>query len=112
MTNVSPITGYRVYIQEHSQGTFTQEQVNCLGSSAQVIAEQKCFINLDTLIVAPYSLVLNEDIWAKVVAFNVYGDSPISDAGNNALTKLIPDAPVNLANNPAVTNALRIGLSW
>jgi hypothetical protein len=59
-----------------------------------------CFIYLDTLIVEPYSLVLNEEIWAKVIAYNVYGDSPYSEPGNDGLTKLIPDAPVNLENDP------------
>ena len=25
---------------------------------------------------------------------------------------LVPDAPINLANNPSVTSALQIGLTW
>jgi hypothetical protein len=44
---------------------------------------------------------LNEEIWAKIIATNVYGDSPYSSAGNNGLVKLIPDAPVNLINDAA-----------
>ena len=77
-----------------------------------MIGEQKCHIYLDTLNVAPYSLILNEEIWAKVTATNFYGDSLVSEAGNGALMKLIPDAPVNLVNVPSITNAIVIGLTW
>lgn len=71
-----------------------------------------CYIWLDTLIVEPYSLVLNEEVWAKIIAINFYGDSPYSEPGNNALTKLIPDAPVNLQNVPAETDAFSIVFTW
>lgn len=64
------------------------------------------------MIVAPYNLVLNEEIWAKVLAENFYGDSPMSEAGNGALTKLIPDAPVNLANDATTTDASQIRFTW
>lgn len=61
-----------------------------------MIDSRECFIYLDTLIVEPYSLVLNEEIYAKIIATNVYGDSPFSSRGNSGLTKLDPDAPINL----------------
>ena len=99
LTNGSPITGYKVYILQHDKVTYTQESIDCIGTDTSVIANRECLIKLDTLIVAPYSLVLNEEIWAKVIANNVYGDSPYSPAGNNGLVKLIPDAPVSLVND-------------
>jgi len=101
-----------VYILQHDKVTYTQESIDCIGTDASVLANRECLIKLDTLIVAPYSLVLNEEIWAKVIATNVYGDSPFSAAGNVGLTKLIPDAPINLANNAAITDAAKIGLVW
>jgi hypothetical protein len=64
------------------------------------------------LIVEPYSLVLNEEVWAKVIAENFYGDSPYSEPGNDGLTKLIPDAPVNLLNDPTQTSADSIRFTW
>lgn len=67
---------------------------------------------MDTLIIEPYSLTINEEIVAKVIAQNYYGDSPQSDPGNDGLTKLIPDAPVNLVNDPSVTAAEQIKFSW
>jgi hypothetical protein len=39
---------------------------------------------------------LNEEIYAKVIASNFYGDSPISTSGNGGLIALVPDAPVSL----------------
>jgi len=64
------------------------------------------------LIIAPYNLVLAESIYVKVVATNFYGDSPQSLAGNGAQMQLVPDAPISLANNKAVTDAFKIGLTW
>jgi len=34
---------------------------------------------------APYSLLKDENIFAKVIAVNNYGESALSDAGNGAL---------------------------
>lgn len=64
------------------------------------------------LITSPFNLELNSEVWAKVVATNAYGDSPASEAGNGALTKLVPDAPVSLENNASITDAYNIGLTW
>jgi hypothetical protein len=64
------------------------------------------------LITAPYNLALNEEIYAKVVASNFYGDSLQSPAGNGGLTKLVPDSPTNLKNDGSVTSDLAIKFSW
>jgi hypothetical protein len=50
--------------------------------------------------VAPYSLLLGNDILARVVAINAYGDSVVSAIGGGAVILLTPDAPVSLANIP------------
>ena len=110
--NGSPITGYKVYILEHDKVTYTQESVECDGTSADVIANTICHVSLSNLIVPPYSLVMNEEVYAKIIAYNVYGDSPFSEPGNNGLVKLVPDAPVNLANDPTVTDDTRIKITW
>ena len=51
-------------------------------------------------------------MYAKVVAINYYGDSVESDAGNGATILLVPSAPLNLADNVAVTDASKIGFTW
>lgn len=57
-------------------------------------------------------MVLDESIWVKVIAKNIYGDSEFSVEGNGALIKLVPDAPISLASDFAVTNAFTIALTW
>jgi len=56
--------------------------------------------------------VLNEGIYVKVISTNVYGDSPKSEAGNGGLVKLVPDAPINLANDASITDANLIRFTW
>ena len=47
----------------------------------------------------------------KVTARNSVGNSVLSTAVSIRAAK-IPDAPINLANVPAITTAYQIGLSW
>lgn len=96
VTNGSPITGFKIYILESDGVTYTQESVDCDGFSSAVINTNECNIYLDTLTSAPYSLSLNEEIWARLETQNFYGWSPVSEPGNDGLIKLVPDAPVNL----------------
>lgn len=105
ITNGSPLTAFKIFILESDGVTYTQESVDCDGNSQTVIDSNQCFIYLDTLTAAPYSLSLNEEVWAKIQTQNYYGWSPISLAGNDGLIKLVPDAPVNLQNDPTVTAA-------
>lgn len=63
------------------------------------------------MIISPYNLILDESIFVKVIATNYYGDSDYSVSGNGALTKLIPDAPINLVRDIA-TNAYTIAFTW
>jgi hypothetical protein len=47
-----------------------------------------------------------------IYAYNMYGDSEPSPMGNGAKIVLVPDAPLDLRNEPTITNAFQIGLSW
>lgn len=71
-----------------------------------------CEINLSTLTAEPYNLVLGEEISAKVTAINYYGPSDQSVAGTGAVIQLVPDAPINLQNDPTVTDADYIRFTW
>lgn len=75
ITNGSPITAYKVYIKQTNSDVYTLESTECLGNDATVIVTTTCKISLSTLIIAPYNLILNESIFAKIVATNFYGDS-------------------------------------
>jgi hypothetical protein len=77
-----------------------------------VVANKVCQISLSTLIIEPFSLVMNEEIYAKIIASNYYGDSPQSLAGNGGIVKLVPDAPISLVNDPSSTSATSIRFTW
>lgn len=36
----------------------------------------------------------------------------MSPSGNGAVIVYVPDAPISLADNPVITNALHVGLTW
>jgi len=61
---------------------------------------------------APFSLAFGESIFAKVTAVNFYGEGLESDSANGAIVLLVPSAPVNLVDNPAVTTAYIVGFTW
>lgn len=46
------------------------------------------------------------------MATNAYGDSAISDVGNGAIMVLVPDAPINLQDDPMTTSDSVIRFTW
>jgi hypothetical protein len=56
--------------------------------------------------------VLGNEIYAKVFASNVKGDSPESLEGNGATIITKPDAPENFMENYAQRSASTLGLQW
>lgn len=47
-----------------------------------------------------------------MIAFNAYGQSEMSSVGNGGIMVYVPDAPVNLQNNPLVTSDSVIEFTW
>ena len=82
--------------------TFTEEQTNCDMSAS---TSTSCVIPVESLRNAPYSLDWGSDIYAKVTAINLYGDSSESEAANGAKIIKEPAAPENLSNVPEITSA-------
>jgi hypothetical protein len=56
--------------------------------------------------------VKDEPVSVKIVATNFYGDSPDSVVGSGAFIQLVPDAPVDLQNDPTQTDAFSIRFTW
>jgi len=56
--------------------------------------------------------MLGYSIYAYVISTNAYGSSEASDAGNGGVIVLVPDAPISLADNIAVTSRSVISFSW
>jgi len=82
----------------------------CTG--ATVLAESKCTIPFTTLRSSLFNLILGNSVMVQVVASNTYGDSALSPAGSGAVIQYVPDAPLLVANDPTITSATRIGLTW
>lgn len=69
-----------------------------------MVDSKQCIIPISVFKAEPYSLAWGDEVYAKVTASNVYGSSTTSLEGNGAVILTVPDAPVSLANNPAITN--------
>ena len=104
-SNGSPITGYIITFRD-SSGNYHLDLADCNGTSAIVVSKLQCTVPLDVMHAAPYNLILGDHIYAKVVAINSYGESLASVPGDGAAVVFRPDIPLNLANNPAITNAV------
>ena len=76
------------------------------------LTSRRCVIPLLTLQANPYDLVQGDEVEAIVTATNSYGESAASELGSGAVILLVPSSPVGLADNTAITNAARIGLTW
>jgi hypothetical protein len=55
---------------------------------------------------------MGTSIQIQVKAFNAYGESLVSDIGNGATMVFVPDAPINLLNDPFTTNDSTIRFTW
>lgn len=76
------------------------------------MASDACIVPLETLYVAPYSLLQGDSIWAKVTATNSYGTSIESIVGNGDVVVFVPDPPINLIDDVATTSAFVMGMLW
>ena len=108
----SPITSYTITIRQIDGVTYTTELGNCNGSSPSVVSALSCTIPIATLTSSPFNLPWGSSVYAKVVATNIVNSSDVSNEGNGGIILTNPAAPVSLANNPLVTSASVIGLTW
>lgn len=93
-------------------GDFLTELTSCDGSDAQIVSDTQCAIPLTTLITSPFDLEKDDQVYVRVTASNLYGESEISNIGSGAVIVLVPDAPLTLNDVPEVTLQDRIGLAW
>jgi len=107
----SEITGYKIFIRQDNL-IYSEELVSCDGSDSTILANTECSIPVPTLLASPFSLAWGSNIYAKVVAYNSYGESEISEAGNEAIILTIPDAPVMLAEVVEMRTDNSITFTW
>jgi hypothetical protein len=111
ISNGLPITGYKVYIRQ-SDLLYTLDSTLCDGLDFDVITNTACTVPLSLLAAEPFNLMLGYKIYVRVIATNAYGDSGLSEAGTSDGMEFVPDAPITLQNNPAITSDSVIGISW
>jgi hypothetical protein len=109
--NGATVTAYRIFIVQHDGVTYSEETVQCVGTDPTLVSTRECVVPLTLLRAAPYSLVLDDEIYIKIISINSFGESEYSTPGNNAKLQLVPDKPI-LSNDDTVTSGTEIGLTW
>ena len=92
--------------------TYTPYLTTCDGADSTIVTDLHCSVHVDALTTAPYSLAWGSPVFAIVSAQNVKGTSEYSTEGGAAVILTNPDAPLNLADNPAQTSGSVIALVW
>ena len=57
-------------------------------------------------------MIKDESVYAEIISINFYGSSVYSSAGNGAVIQLVPDAPIDLINDPTITTNTVIRFTW
>lgn len=84
----------------------------CDGASDYSMANEECIVPLATLLEPPYELEFEDSIYARLSATNLFGTSEMSNSGNGAIMKVVPDAPINLVKNTVLSSKSVIAFSW
>jgi hypothetical protein len=61
---------------------------------------------------APFELAWGSEVWARVKAWNYYGNYGFSASGNGAVITTYPDAPTTLVERYADRDTYVLGLTW
>lgn len=87
-----------MFIEDAAKTAFTLENTDCDGSLTSVISNEYCHVTFTTL-VDTYGFNGGEEVWAKVTASNLYGESALSVAGNTAVYTRVADPPTLLTED-------------
>jgi hypothetical protein len=103
--NGSPIIGYKVYIRDADYAYVIDSSI-CDGEDFTVITNTQCTVPIVNLSYEPLNLVIGYKIFIRIVAFNAYGDSQMSQPGSGDGMEFLPDPPLNVRNYPTITSDL------
>lgn len=90
------ITAYHIYIRKSDGITYAEEFTYCAGSDPSVILVRTCSVPVHILRGSTFNLAWGSEVYAKISAVNMYGESELSEEGNGAVIITAPDAPINL----------------
>jgi hypothetical protein len=108
--NGAAITSYRVYIKD-SEGVWQQETQFCNDQDAY--DNRNCLVVTSVLKAPPYNLAQQALVEVQIQAYNLKGYGELSDANTvGAVVEGEPQAPSNLAYDPASTDDTQIVVSW
>jgi len=85
------ILGYTIFIRKGDGVNFNQDFTYCDGSLVAILNSRTCTIPAGVFVSAFYGLNWGSSIFAKVIAYNSYGNSLASPIGNGAVLMTIPD---------------------
>ncbi len=106
-TNGSAISSYKIYFKK-ADGSYAQEQTNCDGSGATIVANKSCTIPKSVFSAAPFNLLNTDSVYSKITATNVIGESAESLSGNGALMATVSEPPKSLTNDAANTSHTQV----
>ena len=98
----SPTTGYKIYLRKNDGVSFIQDFTHCDGSKPEIIAARSCSIPSNQFVSTLYGLYWGQEVYAKIVSFNLYGISQESLISNPTILMRNPDAPVDLTENTSL----------
>lgn len=106
------IQGYKITILQSDGDTYTYELNGCDGTQTAVRDALSCTVLVSTLRQLPFSLEWGTSVYAKVIAYNFYGDSEVSAAGNGAVIITYPDAPLDVIEVVESRTPTSITIQW
>lgn len=111
-SNYKTITAYEIGIADHAGANYHEETTTCDGADAAVLASLYCDIPVSVLRVAPYELILQDLVVARVRAYNERGWG--SWSVDNAAGALIETEPSQMASptRGSATGTDRLELEW
>ena len=109
----SALLGYKIVIRTSDTAVYAEDLTNCNGQNADILSRAYCDVPIASLrSSAVYNLPWGASVWAKVTAYNKYGNSEESPEGNGARILTIPDAPVSLTETVSQRSATSITFTW
>jgi len=92
----SPITAYTVEFLQADGTSYSTELTNCDGSTTGIRDATTCTVPVSAFKATPFELPWGSEVWARVKAWNYYGNYGYSGSGNGAVITTYPDAPTTL----------------
>lgn len=89
------ISGYQVEFKVKGGSSYQPIAADCDGTQASFVTNLYCDVNLASLVVAPFSLVLGDEVIVRVRALNVLGPATAysADSTGGGVIVTIPQAP-------------------